>query len=294
MLSLFHRANRTTDCSVVTAHRNVGPPLLVRTDKGAAISSFRQKFANRETLIGTFIKTPTTHATEIIGGVGFDFVVIDEEHAPFDRLAIDVCLLAARASGLAGLVRVANAAPSTILSALDCGATGLLVPHVATAAKARDVAASARYRGGRRGYSGSVRPAGFGTKPMWSFIDESDAQTTVIAQIEDPEALDEIDAIAGVDGIDGLFIGRGDMTAAFGAPSNDAPQIRDAVERIAKAADKAGKPVAVFISNKVEASWLREYGATTFVVGSDQSFLRRGAASALSELRPAAAEKPKA
>ncbi len=97
-----------------------------------------------------------------------------------------------------------------------------------------------------------------------------------------------------VDGIDGLFIGRGDLTAALGAPSNDAPQIRDAVERIAKAAEGAGKPVAVFISNKAEASWLRDYGATTFLVGSDQSFLRRGAASALSELRSMAAVAPKA
>ncbi len=248
----------------------------------------------RETLIGSFVKTPTTHATEIIGGVGYDFVVIDQEHAPFDRLAIENSLLAAKASGIAGLVRVSSAEASTILSALDCGATGVLVPHVTTAAKAREVAASARYRGGRRGYSGSVRAANYGATPMWKFIDESDAQTTVIAQIEDPEALDEIDAIAAVEGIDGLFIGRGDLTAAFVAPSNDSPQIRTAVERIAKAANDAGKPIAVFTANTAEAVWLKDFGATTFIVGSDQSFLRKGAASALTELRSVTTEKPKA
>lgn len=190
-------------------------------------------------------------------------------------------------------MRVANSEASTILSSLDCGATGILVPHVATAAKAREVAASARYRGGRRGYAGSVRAAGFGAKSMWTFIDESDALTTVIAQIEDPEALDEIEAIAAVDGIDGLFIGRGDLTAAFGAPSSDAPQIREAVERIARAAADAGKPIAVFIGNNSEAPWLRDFGASMFVVGSDQSFLRRGAATALTELRAQTRERPK-
>src|SRR3954454_24645161 len=95
----------------------------------------RSRLLAREHLIGTFVKTPTTHATEILGALGFDFVVIDEEHAPFDRMATDTALLAARAAGTAALVRVQNA--TSILSVLDCGATGVLVPHVASAARAR-------------------------------------------------------------------------------------------------------------------------------------------------------------
>ena len=70
-------------------------------------ADFRKRFAAGEYLLGTFIKTPTSHATEILGDLGFDFVVIDEEHAPFDRASIDVCLLAAKAAGTAGIVRVA-------------------------------------------------------------------------------------------------------------------------------------------------------------------------------------------
>jgi 2-keto-3-deoxy-L-rhamnonate aldolase RhmA len=247
--------------------------------------SFRKRFTDGEFLFGSFIKTPTTHSTEILGLVGFDFVVIDAEHAPFDRRSVDSALLAARAVGTAGFVRVANSEPSSILSALDCGATGLLIPHVATAVKAREVAASARYRGGKRGYSGSPRAADYGSKSMWTVIDESDAQTPIIAQIEDPEALDEIDAIAAVEGIDGLFIGRGDLTASLGAPSNDSPPVREAVERVSKAAKDAGKPIAVFVGTTKEAAWLKDFGATTFLVGSDQSFLRRAAGAALGELQ---------
>jgi 2-keto-3-deoxy-L-rhamnonate aldolase RhmA len=146
-------------------------------------SSFRRRFAARQTVVGSFIKTPTPHATEILGGLGYDFVVIDEEHAPIDRAMTDVMLLAARAGNLAGIVRVSSDDPAKILSCLDCGATGVLVPHVATVEKARAVAAAARYRGGRRGYSGSARAGAYGGTPMWSLVDEQDASVCAIAMI---------------------------------------------------------------------------------------------------------------
>lgn len=244
---------------------------------------FRSRLLAGEHLVGTFVKTPTTHATEILGALGFDFVVIDEEHAPFDRIATDAALLAARATGTAALVRVQNT--SGILSVLDCGATGVLVPHVATAVRAREVAALCRYKGGRRGYSGSPRHAGYGVTGMWKTVEAADTATTVVAQIEDPEALDEIDAIAAVDGIDALFIGRGDLSVALGAKSSEAPEVRRAVERIATAARAAAKPICVFVGGQAEASWLRDQGATAFVVASDQSFMRKAAAQALAEIR---------
>src|SRR3974390_246431 len=82
-------------------------------------SSFRHRFSARQAVGGSFIKTPTTHATEIFGALGYDFVVIDEEHAPFDRMATDVVLLAARASNTAGIVRVSSDDPAKILSCPD-------------------------------------------------------------------------------------------------------------------------------------------------------------------------------
>jgi 2-keto-3-deoxy-L-rhamnonate aldolase RhmA len=177
-------------------------------------SSFRQRLLAAEPLVGTFLKTPTGHATEIVGDLGFDFVVIDQEHAPFDRTTTDIALLAARATGTPALVRVSG--PDAILSVLDCGATGVLVPHVASADYAREVAAICRYRGGKRGFATSTRAGRYTTVPMWRHIADSDAETVFVAQIEDVEALEEVDAIAAVEGVDSLFIGRGDLTAAFG------------------------------------------------------------------------------
>lgn len=253
---------------------------------------FRARLLRGDVLVGSFLKTPTLHGAEILGGLGFDFVVVDEEHSPFDRQATDAALFAARATGAAGLVRVQSPAPHHLLSVLDCGATGVLVPHVASAALAAQVAAACRYRGGRRGYSGSVRAAGYGGGKMWDTIGAADAATTVVAQIEDPEALDEIDAIAATEGIDALFIGRGDLTAAMGAPTNDAPVIRDAVDRIAAAARRAGKPVMVFVGGMKEAEWLRGIGATAFVYSSDQGLMKQAAGRALADVRSLGATQP--
>jgi 2-keto-3-deoxy-L-rhamnonate aldolase RhmA len=244
---------------------------------------FRQRLAARERLIGSFVKTPGTHATEILGALGFDFVIIDAEHAPLDRAAIDTMLLAARAAGTAGLVRVAEANAAAILSVLDCGAAGVLVPHVASAGLAAEAAAAARYRGGRRGYSGSHRAAGYGAGGLAGYLDRADAETTVIAMIEDKAALDAIDAICAVEGIDALFIGRGDLTVALGAASNTAPAVQQAVEHVAAAARRAGKPVCVMVNAAAEAAPFAALGASAFIVASDQGFLRRAAGAALAD-----------
>jgi len=250
---------------------------------------FRSRLVGGEHLIGTFIKTPTSHSIEILGATGYDFVVIDEEHAPFDRGAIDVGLLAARAAGTAGLVRVAQPSAANILSVLDSGAAGVLVPHVSSPDKAKEIAAACRYRGGSRGFSNSPRAGGYGALAMWPHVDASDAAVTAIAMIEDPDALGCIDQILTVDGIDGIFLGRGDLTVALGAVSVDAPVVRAAVEHVAAAARAAGKPICAMAANTTDGAALQALGVTAFVVASDQGFLRQAAAQALTDFAALAA-----
>ena len=240
-------------------------------------SKFRQRLKAGELLLGTFIKTPTSHTSEIIGSLGFDFVVIDEEHATFDRVSIDQALLGARAAGTAGIVRVAEPSASKLLAVLDDGATGVLVPHVFSAAKAREIVSYCRYRGGKRGYSNTNRGGGFGATGVWEHVDARDAETTVIAMIEDPEAIDVLDEIMAVDGLDGVFIGRGDLTVAFGAKGYADPLVDGAAKKITAAAKKAGKAVCIMVANAAEAAEWRALGANAFIVSSDQGFLRSAA-----------------
>ncbi|WP_029009687.1 HpcH/HpaI aldolase family protein [Azospirillum halopraeferens] len=254
-----------------------------------APTGFRKRFIAGETLIGTFIKTPATHPVEILGQIGFEFVVIDEEHAPWDRVAIDRALLAARASGTAGIVRVAEPTAARILAVLDDGAAGVLVPHVNSAAKAGEIARACRFRGGRRGFSNTTRAGDFGAVGMWPHVEAQDAAVTFIAMIEDPEALDEIDAILDTDGLDGVFIGRGDLTVALEAPAMDAPGIIGACEAIIAAAGRVRKPVAVMVATAEDARRFHEMGATTFIVSSDQGFMRQAAMKAYADISTAGA-----
>jgi 2-keto-3-deoxy-L-rhamnonate aldolase RhmA len=245
--------------------------------------SFRNRLLHSEVLIGTFIKTPTSHATEILGMIGFDFVVVDEEHAPFDRAQTDIVLLACRVSNLAGLVRVSSASSADILSVLDCGATGVLVPHVDSPQIAREAVAACRYRSGSRGFSPSSRAGRYGGVKMWDHVDASDAGIAVIAMIEDPAAVENIDSILAVEGLDGIFVGRGDLTVAYGAPSRDAPVIRDAVTRIMAGANRANKPICLMTDSLAEAREFAGQGASAFIVASDQAFMKKAAQAALTE-----------
>lgn len=247
---------------------------------------FRRRLRAREHVLGTFIKTPTTHAIEILGLLGFDFVVIDQEHAPLDRWQIDTMVLAARASNVAGIVRVGDPGDANILSVLDCGAAGILVPHVDSAAKARDIAAACRYRGGRRGFANTTRAGGFGEATFAGHIQAQDQRVVCTAMIEDLSALDHLDEIAAVEGIDAWFVGRGDLTAALGAPSMTSPETRKVVEPIMAAARKAGIPVIMLSPDRADAKAMAELGASAFMVSSDHGFLKQAARQALAEFTP--------
>lgn len=249
-------------------------------------TDFRRRLKSREYLLGTFIKIPTTHATEIVGSLGFDFIVIDQEHSPLDRGDVDIMVLAARASNIAGIVRVADPGHASILSVLDSGATGVLVPHVHSAEKARDIVAACRYRGGKRGFASTTRAGGFGDAKYRDHIEEQDSHVACVAMIEDVAALDEIDAIAAVEGLDAFFIGRGDLTAAIGAPSMTSSETLDVVKPIMAAARKAGMPVIVLSPDREDAVTMANLGATAFMVSNDQNFLKKAAKQALVEFAP--------
>ena len=239
--------------------------------------NLKSRIAAGEALLGTFLKTPHPHVVEVLASSGLDCICIDAEHAPFDRRDIDVCIMAAQLGGLPVLVRTPNNSAEQILNALDCGADGVLVPHVRSADEARAVAAAAHYAPGGRGYAGSSRAAGYGTKSMPEHKAASAAKTVVIAQIEDAEALAEIDTIASVEGIDALFIGRIDLTVSLGCESPDDPKVIAAVERVVAACVAAERPVGMFVSRTSDVAMWREKGATLFLLGSDHGFLREGA-----------------
>jgi staphyloferrin B biosynthesis citrate synthase len=240
---------------------------------------FKQRLVGGDALLGTFLKTPHAHLVEVLATTGLDCICLDAEHAPFDRRDLDACILAGRASGFPTLVRIAHASDDQILNALDCGADGVVIPHVKSAEQARALAKACHYGPGGRGYAGSSRSAGYGLTPMAAHQSNSAARTTVIAQIEDVEALAEIEAIAAVEDIDALFVGRIDLTVALGCSDPDDPKVLEAVDQIVTACVKAGRAVGMFLPRPADVAQWRKKGVTFFLLGSDHSFMRAGAAA---------------
>ena len=240
---------------------------------------FKQDLQSGKPLLGTFLKTPHPHVVEVLATGGLDCLCIDAEHAPFDRQAIDLCLMAARAGGMPALVRPASGAAHELLNALDCGADGILVPHIRSPEEAVSLARQAHYGAGGRGYAGSSRAAAYGLTSIPDHLAASVARTTVIAQIEDSEALEQIDAIAAVEGIDALFVGRIDLTISLGCSSPDDPRVVAAVDLIVAACKRANRASGMFLARASDVGQWRAKGSSLFLLSSDHSFIRSGARS---------------
>lgn len=240
-------------------------------------SDYRARMLAGERMAGTFLKTPALELIEILAGTGLDFVCLDAEHAPFDRGRMDACLAMARALDFPALVRIPSGSAENVLMALDSGAVGVVCPHVSSAEKAADLARSARFGHGGRGFAGSTRWAGYTRVPMPEALEKSQAETVVIAQIEEPEGVAAAEGIAATEGIDGLFIGPADLSIALGHTSVGSDELYQAYEAVGRATKAAGKAFITFAPTAAAAQVYLQYGVTVFYIGSEQGFVANGA-----------------
>lgn len=239
--------------------------------------NLKQRMLRGDVLTGTFLKTPAFQLVEVLAMSDFDFIALDAEHSPFDRGTMDACLGVARAMNFPVLVRIPDGLPGTILTTMDSGATGIIVPHVDSAEKAEAITRAARFGHGGRGFAGSTRWAGYATRPMPDILAQSERETVVIGQIEEPEAVEAIDDIAAVDGLDGLFVGPADLAVCYGLTDPAAPQVRAAIKRVGEAAKKHGKCMITFAPNADWVPDLKALGVTMYFVGSEHAFMLAGA-----------------
>ena len=195
---------------------------------------------------------------ELCGRVGFHWALIDCEHGAFSVEAMEHAFSAADAVGLSLMVRPASDRPEAILAALDRGAAGVQVPHVATAAQAAAIVRAVKYAPlGERGLGTSVRAAGYGIDlDLAAYLANANRETIVCVQIEDREGLANVAEIAAVPGVDVVFVGPMDLSQALGYPGDLArPEFRRAVAHAFDAAHAAG----AMTGTSGNAAWVR-YG----------------------------------
>lgn len=237
-------------------------------------NGFRRRLLAGETLIGSWCALASPISTEILGLAGFDWLVLDGEHAPNDITTFVPQLMALKGSHSAPVVRPPCNEPVIIKRLLDIGFNNLLVPFVETEEEARRAVASTRYPpAGIRGVSVSHRSNMYGTLPDYN--QSINDNITVLVQIETRQAVDHIDAIAAVDGVDGIFVGPGDLSAALGYLGQPAhPEVLDVIKHIFDRARAAGKPAGILAPVEADARRYLEWGATFVAVGSDLGVFR--------------------
>jgi 2-keto-3-deoxy-L-rhamnonate aldolase RhmA len=239
--------------------------------------NFKQALAAGEPLLGTFIKTAHFHNTEVLAHSSLDVLCLDAEHVAFDRSALDTCILAAKSQQKPIIIRVPDTENATILNALDLGADGVVLPHILNSCHAKRVVKKCFFGPDGRGYAGSTRFSGYTTNSLADNLAANKNNTCVIVQIEDIEAVDDIEAICQVDGIDCIFIGRMDLTVALQQTDPAHPSVLEAVQKIVDAATKYHKPCGMFVGNLDELTHWIEAGVSLFLLSSDHGFLLAGA-----------------
>lgn len=208
-------------------------------------NKFKAALAAHQVQIGCWCALANPISTEVLGLAGFDWLVLDAEHAPNDVTTLIPQLMALKGSHSAPVVRVPTNEPIIIKRMLDIGFYNFLVPFVETAEQATQAVASTRYPPqGIRGVSVSHRGNMFGT--VADYFTQSNNNIAILVQIESQTGVDNVDAIAATDGVDGLFVGPSDLAAALGHLGNAAhPEVQRAIQHIFSSAKKHGKPSGI-------------------------------------------------
>ncbi len=239
-------------------------------------NTFRQNLLAGKPLIGCWCSPGSPIATEVLGVAGFDWILLDAEHAPNDVLSLIPQLMALKDSSSAPVVRPSSNSVVEIKRLLDAGFHNFLIPYLESAEDARRAVAATRYPpAGVRGVSVSQRSNRYGS--VADYFKVVNDNIAVMLQIESRAGVAAAAEIAAVDGVDGLFIGPSDLAAGYGHLGDPThPEVQTAMAVVFAAAKAAGKPVGILSPVEADARRYIEMGASYVAVGSDLGVLRMG------------------
>ena len=236
-------------------------------------NNFKTAIAAGQQQIGLWSSLCSNIATEIVAGSGFDWIVLDTEHAPNEVPGLLQQLQAMTTSATEPVVRVAWNDAVIIKRVLDIGARTLLIPFVQNPEEARQAVASTRYPPrGIRGVSVGPRANHYGRVAGYHHV--AHESTCVLVQIETRSACAQIEAIAAVEGVDGIFIGPSDLAADLGHLANPRhPEVQAAIADACARIRAAGKPAGMLTGDPEEACRYLAAGFTFVAMGSDSGVL---------------------
>jgi 4-hydroxy-2-oxoheptanedioate aldolase len=248
------------------------------------MNRIRERLAQGQPSFGGWSTLADSVSAELMGGAGFDWVIVDTQHGSVTNADLVRVIQALAIGGTSAVVRVPWTDAATIMRVLDVGAAGVIVPMVNTPEEAALAASALRYP------PEGIRSMG-PTRGGFVSTAAANEEAVLLVMIETAEALDRVDEIAAVPGVDGLFVGPVDLALSLGLPldwTGTHPDVLAAMDRIVTAAQKAGVFVGTVSSGAAHAKDLVGRGVKFVSLGADVGYIRAGIATdgaVLAELR---------
>jgi len=241
-------------------------------------NSFKQALDKNDPVIGLWLGLANAYTAELLAGSGYDWLVIDNEHAPNTVPSTLAQLQALAGTPAHAVVRAASDDTVEIKRLLDVGAQTLLIPMVESAEQATRIIAATRYPPvGVRGVGAALARASR-WQQIPDYLAQADAQICTLVQVESMAGLAALPEIAQVSGVDGVFIGPADLAASMGHLGNPGhPQVQQAIATAIAEIRKAGKAAGILSSDAAMARTYLQLGAVFVAVGSDVGLLTNGA-----------------
>jgi len=249
-------------------------------------AEFKSAVRRAEFLLGTWVTSTDPIITEAVASADFDFLILDAEHGPVTASSAVTTQIVADRIGVPLLVRVPSIDPVPVMSALDIGAAGVLVPRVTGVADASRAVSLSHYPPiGSRGF-GPRRVSNY-LRDVDGYLERASDSTTVIIQIETQGALTELDAILALDHVDGVLVGRNDLALELGLPRDPTNDELNAITTdILQRARAAGRGAGIASSAlPSSARAARDLGANLVAAGIDVEFLTRAVDGFVAEVR---------
>ena len=248
------------------------------------MADFMDRLANRDRgMLGTWAKIASLEMIELLGHAGFDFVVVDLEHAPLTVETAYPMIFAAQAMGMGALVRLSDRQGSQIQRLLDGGADGLLVPHAADLDTADRITRSMVFAPkGTRGLGATSRAGRWGTIPVEDYVRAGDEQCLRMLQLEDWDVMGHAADYLALPHVGGVFVGLGDLFLSTGR-TPDQPETMRMVEDVLAAAKQAGKVSGIASSTAQEGRRYLDMGYSLVMVSNDTTIFAKAAKAIASE-----------
>ena len=249
----------------------------------------KEKIFNNELCLGVGLRqSRTVDIGKIMATSGYDWLFIDMEHNSMDIDIASQISVAAQDAGITPIVRVPDFAHHHATRVLDCGAMGVVFPHVDNAEIAKKLVSYCLYPPkGRRSMTGVLPQLDFKQQPIADVASTINENMLIVIMLESPEAIDNVDSIAAIDGVDVVLIGTNDLCMEMGIPGDYSnPKVKDAYIKVIEACKKYGKtPGMGGVYNEELMSEYIKMGMRFILSGSDLSFMMQSASLRSKKLR---------